>query len=63
MKDKNGKVIFYQLNPKGSQQLVRGTPPFSLVVGNAAHVKLSYNEKPVDLAPHIKVDVARLTLE
>ncbi|MDD5241432.1 MAG: DUF4115 domain-containing protein [Sulfuricella sp.] len=63
VKDKGGKVIFYQLNPKGSQQLVRGTPPFSLVVGNAAHVKLSYNDKPVDLAPHIKVDVARLTLE
>lgn len=63
VKDKGGKVIFYQLNPKGSQQSVRGTPPFSLVVGNAAHVKLSYNDKPVDLAPHIKVDVARLTLE
>lgn len=63
VKDQSGKVIFYQLNPKGSQQLVRGMPPFSLVVGNAAHVRLSYNDKPVDLAPHTKVDVARLTLE
>lgn len=63
VKDKNGKVIFYQLNPKGSQQSVRGNPPFSLVIGNAAHVRLTYNDKPVDLAPHIKVDVARLTIE
>ena len=63
VKDKGGKVIFYQLNPKGSQQSVRGAPPFSLVVGNSARVKLSYNGKPVDLAPHTKVDVARLTLE
>jgi len=63
VKDKSGKVIFYQLNPKGSQQSVRGIPPFSLVIGNAAHVRLTYNEKPVDLAPHIKMDVARLTIE
>ena len=63
VKDKSGKVIFYQLNPKGSQQSVRGTPPFSLVIGNAAHVRLTYNDKPVDLAPHIKVDVARLIIE
>lgn len=63
VKDKSGKVIFYQLNAKGSQQSVRGTPPFSLVVGNASKVRVSYNDKPVDLAPHTKVDVARLTLE
>lgn len=63
VKDKSGKVIFYKLNPKGSQQSVRGNPPFSLVIGNAAHVKLTYNDKPVDLAPHIKVDVARLIIE
>ncbi|MGE5027488.1 MAG: RodZ domain-containing protein [Betaproteobacteria bacterium] len=63
VRDKSGKVVFSQLNQKGSQQSVRITPPFSLVVGNAAHVKLFYNDKPVDLAPHIKVDVARLTLE
>lgn len=63
VKDRSGKVIFYQLNPKGSQQSVRGNPPFSLVIGNGTHVKLTYNDKPVDLAPHIKVDVARLTIE
>jgi cytoskeleton protein RodZ len=63
VKDKSGKVVFYQLNQKGSQQSVRGNPPFSLVIGNAAHVRLTYNDKPVDLAPHIKVDVARLTIE
>ncbi len=62
VKDKSGR-IFSQLNPKGSRQLVRGNPPFSLVVGNAAHVRLTYNGQPVDLAPHVKVNVARLTLE
>jgi len=63
VKDKNNRVVFNQLNPKGSQQSVRGNPPFSLIIGNAAHVRLTYNDKPVDLAPYIKVDVARLTIE
>lgn len=63
VRDKSGKIIYSQLNLKGSQQVIRGTPPFALVVGNAARVKLFYNDKPVDLAPHIKVDVARLTIE
>jgi cytoskeleton protein RodZ len=61
--DKNGKTIFSQLSPAGSTQTVRGYPPFSLVVGNAVGVKLTYNDKPVDLQPYTKVDVARITLE
>jgi len=61
--DRNGKTIFSQLSPAGSTQTVRGYPPFSLVVGNAVGVKLSYNDKPVDLQPYTKVDVARITLE
>lgn len=61
--DKNGKTIFSQLSPAGSTQTVRGYPPFSLVVGNAVGVKLTYNDKPIDLQPYTKVDVARITLE
>ena len=63
VKDKSGKVIFHQSNPKDSQQSVRGNPPFFLVIGNAAHVRLTYNDKPVDLVPYTKVNVARLTIE
>jgi cytoskeleton protein RodZ len=61
--DKNGKTIFSQLSPAGSTQTVRGYPPLLLVVGNAVGVRLTYNDKPVDLQPYIKVDVARITLE
>lgn len=63
VKDKSAKVISYQLNPKGIPLTVRGNPPFYLVIGNATRVKLTYNDKPVDLVPYIKVDVARLTIE
>lgn len=61
--DKNGRTIFAQVNPAGSTQTVRGYPPFLLVAGNAAGVRLTYNDKPVDLQPYTKVDVARITLE
>lgn len=58
-----GKVLMSRLNPKGSSQTVQGTPPLSLVIGNASKVKLKWRGKSVDLAPHAKVDVARLSLQ
>lgn len=61
--DGRGQRILSQLNPAGTVQVLRGEPPFSLIIGNAAHVRLAYNDKAVDLTPHIKVEVARLTLE
>jgi cytoskeleton protein RodZ len=63
IRDRNGRRIFSQLNPAGTERAVSGQPPLSLVVGNAAGVRLMHNDQPVNLAPHIKVDVARLTLE
>ncbi len=63
IRDRNGRRIFSQLNRAGTTQSVSGLPPLTLVVGNAAGVRLTHNDRPVNLAPHINVDVARLTLE
>ena len=63
VKQANGKVLLSQLNPAGTRQLIEGMPPFDLVIGNAANVRLKYNDTPVDLKPYFKVDVARLALE
>ncbi len=63
IRDKSGKVVFSKLNGAGTEQTVIGTPPLSLVVGNARMVAVTYNDKPVDLGPHTPVDVARLNLE
>jgi cytoskeleton protein RodZ len=63
IKQANGKVLLSQLNPAGSRQLIEGAPPFELVIGNAARVRLKYNDVAVDLRPYFKVDVARMTLE
>ncbi len=59
----SGKYLLSQTNPAGTQKVLEGDPPFSLVVGNAPHVRLTYDDKPVDLAPHVKREVARLTLD
>lgn len=63
VRDKDGKKLFSQLNLAGTEQTVQGEPPFTLVVGNAAHVKAVFNGAPVDLTPYINVDVARLSLK
>jgi len=63
IKQANGKVLLSQLNPAGTRQLIEGVPPFEVVIGNAAKVRLKYNDTPVDLRPYFKVDVARLALD
>jgi len=63
VRDASGATIYSRLNAAGSERLVRGTPPLSLVVGNASGVKLIYQDKAIDLLPHTHVDVARITLE
>ncbi len=63
IRNRDGKVLLSQLNPAGSEQAVEGKPPFSLVIGNAQHVRLSYDDRQIDLAPHVKVEVARFTLD
>jgi cytoskeleton protein RodZ len=51
------------LSRRGETHAVQGKPPFSLVVGNAADVRIAYNGKPFDLTPYIRVNVARFKLE
>jgi cytoskeleton protein RodZ len=63
VKDASGAVIFSQLSSAGSEQVVQGRAPLQLVVGNAHAVQVTYQGRMVDLAPHTRVDVARLVLE
>lgn len=63
IRDNQGRTLLSQLNPGGTQKLVEGDPPFSVIIGNAHGVRLLYNDSQVDLRPYVKVEVARLTLE
>jgi cytoskeleton protein RodZ len=63
VKDAEGTILLSSLNRAGTTQTVEGKPPFTLVIGNATGVRLRYNDADVDLGPHSRTDVARLTLE
>ena len=59
----SGKLLVASLNTAGTERFVSGLPPFEVVIGNAQQVRLTYNDKPVDLTPYVKVEVARFTLQ
>lgn len=61
--DRDGKEIFNKSQDAGTQAIVEGAPPLGVIIGNASAVKVSFNDKPIDLALHTKANVARLTLE
>lgn len=65
VKDSGGRLLLSRINPRGTEQVLHGKPPFSLTIGNAAAVKLVYNNNPVDLAPYINAygGTARLSLK
>lgn len=63
VRDASGAIVYSGISNAGSTRTVQGKPPFALVVGNARQVSLEYRGKPYDLSPHVRVSVARLTLE
>src|SRR5512139_382939 len=63
VKDASGRMLLRQLNPADSSVDVHGQPPFDVVIGNAPHVRMTYNGRPIDLKPFIDASVARFTLE
>lgn len=63
VKDASGRMLHRQLNLAGTKADIPGQPPFDVVIGNAAQVRLTYNGRPIDLEPFIEVTVARFTLE
>jgi cytoskeleton protein RodZ len=63
VKDGKGAVVLAGNFEAGSSRYVRGEGPFTVSFGNASGVILSYRGKPIDLKPHTKQNVARLTLE
>jgi cytoskeleton protein RodZ len=62
VRDEDGTALISSLNPAGSERSVRARGPLNLVIGNARHVTVLHNDQPLDLAPYIKVETARLAL-
>lgn len=63
VRDRDNKLVFSQRLAAGTEQVLSGEGPLSLVIGYAPGVKLFWHGQAVDLAPHTRGDVARLVLE
>lgn len=65
IKDKDGKILSSRVHAGGSELRINGHAPFSVLIGHASSVRLHYQDKQIDLAPHTRRsnDVASLTLE
>lgn len=62
VKDASGLVILTGIYTSGTQSAA-GRAPFEVIVGNASVVMVRDDGHPVDLKPHTRAEVARLTLE
>ncbi|SEC01269.1 RodZ domain-containing protein [Pseudomonas anguilliseptica] len=60
--DANGKVLFSALKRKGDSLQLVGKGPLELRLGYARGVQVSLNGNPVDVAPFISGETARLKL-
>jgi cytoskeleton protein RodZ len=63
VRDGDGRVLVSETGAAGSTRTIAGKPPLTVTIGNSRHATLTYNGKAVNLAPHRKQDVARLTLK
>ena len=62
--DGRGVPLFEQLKKGGSEQIITGKRPLSIIVGNASGVNLTYNDTEIDISSYKKQDgTARFTLK
>lgn len=63
IKDANQRIVFTGEYGTGTHQVVTGKPPFQLWIGKSSVVRIHYNDQKVNLQPHARDEVARLTLD
>jgi cytoskeleton protein RodZ len=62
VKDAEGKVLLSQNSAAGAEYVIEGTPPYYVVVGDAAKAIVEVRGEPYDLAPQTRQNVARFTV-
>ena len=63
VKEGTGQILYRKMNQRGSNLVLTGQLPLDLVIGNAMHVRMTYQGRPLDLTPYINANVARFSLE
>ena len=61
--DVNGKEIYNKTIFAGSRESFAAKPPINVVIGNASGVAVSINNKPLNLGPHTRSNVARVKVD
>lgn len=61
--DATGTTIVDRIFTRGEAENLAGRAPFSVVIGNAQATRLAYKGKDIDLAPHTRGAVARVTVK
>jgi cytoskeleton protein RodZ len=62
VKDAEGKVLHSQQNVAGTEFVIEGTPPFYVVIGDAANAVVEVRGEPYDMAAVARQNVARFTV-
>ena len=63
VRDRRGNMILSENVSAGSERTVNGEAPIELALGNADGVRVIFRGKGIDLKPHTRQKVARLSLE
>jgi cytoskeleton protein RodZ len=63
VRDASQRAVLSGEFPRGDRQLATGKPPFSLWIGRASALRVLDGDREIDLKPHTRDEVARLTLE
>jgi len=63
VRDAAQKVVFVGEFPAGTRQNVEGKAPFQVWIGRASAVRVFMGDRSIDLKPHTREDVARLSVE
>ncbi len=61
--DSTGKSVMDRTFRGGETEELVGRAPFSVVIGNAEVTRMAYNGREIDLAPHTRASVARVTVK
>ncbi|MBC8086629.1 MAG: helix-turn-helix domain-containing protein [Phycisphaerae bacterium] len=61
--DGTGKTVVSRRFTAGDAEEVIGRAPFSVVIGNASLTRMAFNGRELDLEPHTRGAVARMTLK
>ena len=63
VRDRNGVLLLSENVVAGTERTVGGEAPITLALGNAEGVRVTFRGQEVDLRPHTRQKVARLSLE